>query len=116
MNNEELFLNEQMPKHNPFRVPEGYFDDFASQVMASLPERAAVKPRAKIVALRAWMYAAACLLVAVFTVTLFFSRSTTADEPQSQPEVAAVTDTYIDEVADYVMMDNAEIYACLADY
>ena len=38
---------------------------------------------------------------------------------EAQPSVASTetnTDnTYIDEVADYAMIDNAEIYACLAD-
>ena len=112
MNNEELFLNEQMPKHNPFRVPEGYFDNFASQVMASLPERAAVKPRAKIVALRPWMYAAACLLVIVMSVAVYFSNIT-ADTQDAA--IMAASDTYIDEAVDYAMIDNEDIYALLAE-
>ncbi|MBQ7419778.1 MAG: hypothetical protein IJV17_03435 [Prevotella sp.] len=113
MMNEENILRERMSKENPFRVPEGYFDDFANQVMAMLPEREQ-KPVAKRVLLRPWMYAAACLLVAVFCVTVYFSRMT-ADEPVETPQIAAVSETYMDEAADYAMLDNAEIYACLAD-
>lgn len=37
--NEEKYLEERLTKHNPFQVPEGYFDSFAEQVMNQLPER-----------------------------------------------------------------------------
>jgi hypothetical protein len=112
--NEEKFLNERMSKQNPFRVPEGYFDDFATQVMAKLPERE-LKPVAKHVSLRPWMYAAAALLVAVFSVTIFFTRMDSRQEQPQQTASAMVSDTYMDEAADYAMIDNADIYACLAE-
>lgn len=114
--NEEKFLEERMPKRNPFQVPEGYFGHFAEQVMQSLPEREPAKleePKAKHVLLRPWMYAAACLLVAFLCVIVYFSRVN--GEVTEAPQQMAVTDSYIDEAADYVMLDNAEIYACLAD-
>lgn len=112
--NEEKFLNERMSKQNPFRVPEGYFDDFATQVMAKLPERE-LKPVAKHVSLRPWMYAAAALLVAVFSVTIFFTRMDSRQEQPQQTASSMVSDTYMDEAADYAMIDNADIYACLAE-
>ena len=36
---EEKYLNEVMGRKNPFRVPEGYFDDFADRMMEMLPEK-----------------------------------------------------------------------------
>ncbi len=34
--NEEQYLIEKVGKQNPFRVPEGYFDTLASQVMSKI--------------------------------------------------------------------------------
>ena len=34
--NEEQYLINKAGKENPFRVPEGYFDSLASQVMSSV--------------------------------------------------------------------------------
>lgn len=109
---EEKYLEERMTKQNPFRVPEGYFDCFADQVMAQLPER---KQKAKRIMLRIWMSAAACLLVAVFCAAFYFSKIS-SDEMIENPQIAVVSDTYMDDAADYAMIDNAEIYACIVDY
>ena len=108
--NEEKYLEERLAKRNPFRVPEGYFESFADRVMEQLPPQ---QQKAKRTLLRPWMYAAACLVVAVFCIAVYFSR---VDTPAtSEMPQMAVTDTYMDEAADYVMIDNTDIYACLAD-
>lgn len=108
---EEKFLEERMTKQNPFRVPEGYFESFADHVMEQLPPQ---QQKAKHMPLRPWMYAAACLLVAVFCVAVYFSRIDTAVTTSEMSQMA-VTDTYMEEAADYVMIDNTDIYACLAE-
>lgn len=106
--NEEKYLEERLAKHNPFRVPEGYFDSFAEHVMERLPQQ----QKAKRLMLRPWMYAAACLMVVVFSVVVYFAHINANSSEMSQ---MAVTDSYMDEAADYVMIDNTDIYACLAD-
>ena len=58
--NEEKYIQEKVGNRNPFRVPEGYFDHFADQVMATLPER---EPRARRVWLRPLRYAAAAIIL-----------------------------------------------------
>lgn len=114
MNTEEQYIREQMGTSNPFRVPEGYFDSLTAQVMERLPEPSG---RSRVVRMwRPWMSAAAGLLVAAISTAVYFtSLSPSADELHAQAAVAD-TDTYMDDAADYVMLDNAEIYACLADY
>ena len=110
MMNEELYLKSRMGNKNPFSVPEGYFDNFAVEMMRNLPEQ---PQQSKFVRLRPLMYAAACLLVAILTATIFFFPP----ENTVEPNIAAVsttTDTYVEDVADYVMADNIDIYACLA--
>lgn len=109
MMNEEQYIEERVAKHNPFRVPEGYFDSFAEQMMELLPEE---KPKARRMLLRPWAYAAACLSVIIISATVYFSSLDTDTQEMS---VVAVSDSYIDEAADYAMIDNSDIYALLAE-
>ena len=37
--NDELDLKKMVGNRNPFRVPEGYFEQLTQQVMQQLPER-----------------------------------------------------------------------------
>ncbi len=122
MTNEELYLNSRMSRENHFRVPEGYFDKLTADVMARLPERETVvelKPAAKRVFLRPLLAAASVALVAAIAVGVYFNRS--AKPAEDEEQMAAVStvmpDSYIDDAADYMMMDHQDIYACLtSDY
>ena len=111
MMNEELYIKSRIGNKNPFCVPDGYFDSLTAEVMQKLPEQP--KKKGLVVRLRPWMYAAACTVAVLFTATIYFF----APENVNQPQVAAVesaTDTYVEDMADYVMADNIDIYACLA--
>ena len=114
--NDEKYLRERVGQKNPFRTPEGYFDQFTANIMAQLPERtpqtAESKPVAKkvVMPLRRWFYAAACVAALVVTAVSFHFHET-ADRQQS----VAVTESYIDEAADYAMLDNTDIYQLLAE-
>ncbi len=112
--NEEEYIKSRMGRENPFRVPEGYFDNLAAEVMQKLPEqpsqRVSQRPR------RWWMYAAACLVGVLLTTTAYFVAHDSVTV--SQPVATVVpTESYVEEAADYVMADNSDIYACLtSDY
>ena len=137
MINEEDYLNSKMGKRNPFTVPEGYFEQLTQHIMDQIPQadttetkavtremqplrkpaRVAVMKR-----LRPWLYAAACICVGVFIAAIAFNNRSEVAAPQSAAQQIAVndqadygyySDTYIDEEADYAMIDNQEIYACL---
>ena len=110
--NEEKYIQEKLGNRNPFRVPEGYFDHLADQVMATLPER---EPRARRVWLRPLRYAAAA--VCVFALGALSWMALSPDTPQLQAEAVQqeVTEETFDEAADYMMIDNYDIYACLSD-
>ena len=112
MENEEKYIREKLGQNNPFRVPEGYFDQLTERVMAQLPER---RPKSRLVTLRPWLYAAACVaVVAVMGLTFHFHQS--AEEQQMANMTANNTEiSYIEEAADYAMLDNAEIYAYLSE-
>ena len=123
MTNEEKYLRERIGTGNPFKVPEGYFESLVPSVMEQLPAQPSVETvEAKrvplIFRLRPLLYAAACVLIAVFSVVVFMDYDKTAEQDMMQlagVQNTTVNDTYIDEVADYVMVDNSDIYACLVN-
>lgn len=111
MMNEEQYIKSRTSGKNPFLVPEGYFDGLAARVMQQLPEQ---PKRGMAVRLRPWMYAAACAVAVLFTATLYFFTPDAAQQQMATVATpATMTDSYIDDVADYIMTDNIDIYACL---
>lgn len=54
---------EQFNRENPFRVPEGYFENLTSQVMSKIPEQLVEREPAKGISMidriRPWLYLAA---------------------------------------------------------
>ena len=124
MTNEELYLKSRITNENPFRVPEGYFDRLTADVMARLPERQSEnpvenKPALRVQLRRSWLAAASVAVVALVGTLVYFNRLNPADTADKQVAAmsAPVSDSYIDEAADYLMMDHQDIYACLtSDY
>lgn len=121
MINEERYLIERVGRENPFRVPEGYFDTLVSEVMARVDATAPSAPRkARVVWLRPVLYAAASVCALFFSVTVYhaFNRQP-ADAPvaQQMETVSHQSEDSFEEAADYLMVDNQDIYACLSsDY
>jgi hypothetical protein len=112
MTNEESYLNSRISRDNHFRVPDGYFDRLTAEVMASLPEK---KP-ARRVLLRPIMAVASVACVAIIGTIIYFSSQANNDEMQSHVAVATtmpLSDSYIDQAADYAMIDHQDIYGCL---
>lgn len=114
MMNEEQYIRSRMGNGNHFRVPDGYFDRLADSVMAQIPEETKDTKPGRVVSMRPWLYAAACLLVAVLTATAYFLVPETTGQSVVATTTVSASDTYVDEAADYVMADNNDIYACLA--
>ena len=117
MTNEE-YLNQRLGNpRNPFRVPDGYFDNFTQELMEKLPEQNAVLTIRRKPVVRAWMYAAASLVAAVFTLSAYFLFSQQEATPPAQLSASStavgISDAYVDEAVDYAMVDNHDIYAAL---
>ena len=123
MTNDEKFLRQHIGEKNPFKVPEGYFENLVPQLMERLPDKPATAGReepqkavARVVPLmerlRPLLYVAATLFVAVFTFSVFMQKMDDKAEPQLAAQTEGI-DEYFDEEADYVMFDNYDIYACL---
>jgi len=101
---DDQILKETVGQRNAFKVPDGYFEQLTSQVMNQLPEK-----KARTMMLRGWMYAAACSVAALLLGVTYYMH-----HQDTQKEMVAESN-YIEEVADYAMIDNMDIYACLSD-
>lgn len=125
MMKEEKILRDKFGKANHFTVPEGYFDSFADKLMEQLPE-----PEARVIEMHAesWLHrmplrkiaAAVGVVVVLGAGSLFFvHRQSVNHVPMANVEIShhshSVGTEYgtFEEMADYTMMDNQDIYASL---
>lgn len=110
---------ENLPKSNPFVVPEGYFDNLTARVMDKLPESDAtinvvMKPRRNYFRIALSTAAVACF--AVFGAVVFWQKAN--QNEASDAVVAANVDASDDaeQSADYIIMDNEMLYSYLSEY
>lgn len=140
MESDEKYLERKFGRQNHFAVPEGYLQNLTASVMANvgkqpargvhedkiaLPENETANTR--VVVMQPWWRrtrvriaaAAACLLLAGGTA--FYTYSVHHAEPASNMAASAPshnvdvsTSTSYNEIADYTMLDNDDIYSLLA--
>lgn len=114
---EENILKNKKLKENPFILPDGYFDKVRQEVMDKLPEceyTNTLKAESRHRFLRPIVAAAASICVAVFGVTAYlhyFNNGEQADTPVTQTMLSSSA-----EPADYILMDNADIYNYMSDF
>ncbi len=112
----------KLGKRQPFKVPEGYFENLTANVMAHIDETEQNSQKAKTVELKpksrkywGWISAvAACALIAI----LFATTTTTGTDHQQQIAQAIATeqydDNYEEDMLEYAMVDNSDIYSYLS--
>lgn len=106
--------NQLKEHHNPFKVPEGYFDHFSDKFMATLPNNLAIIHHSWWNRYRYILASAACIVGMVLISTIYVGHF----QEQEVQEVAEQhkIDASIDEMADYAMYDNGDMYASLSEY
>uniref|UniRef100_A0AB33JPS7 Uncharacterized protein n=1 Tax=Prevotella sp. GTC17262 TaxID=3236797 RepID=A0AB33JPS7_9BACT len=118
---DEEILRREYGKAECFRVPDGYFNQLADEVMGRIgqPEQAVTvaprrRVRRRIVSVVA---AAACIGVVGIALWTYFPQSGSKQVMPSDKRVMSVNanETAVDEVADYAMLDNEDIYASLVN-
>lgn len=128
MINEDKELRNLVGDRTPFTVPEGYFDRLQSEVMAKIPAQDMTIGQGsatKIATKRRWLLrpiagiaALVCLLIGA-GVFYYQHNITDVDTPAAsaiEPTVASVYDAdYGDDAADYIMMDNDDLYSYMMD-
>ena len=139
MMNEEKKINNIFGKENHFKVPEGYFDNFAEQMMAKIPEqeidtleetdRELQENKAKFVHLSLWRRLPLRKIAAVLAVTAMLGGGVLYQLQQAEKKYHAMAhneapaiesshvtdgdDAAFEQMADYTMMDSQDFYAQL---
>lgn len=130
--NEELEIIKKCGKGNPFKVPEGYFEDFASNLMAQLPTKEEMTVEAELAEpritpwqrIKPWIYLAAMFIGTIVCVRVVLgehpngaannvSHITASDFSLSDFE--QMSDEELASVVEYTMMDNYTLYQYLSD-
>ena len=118
---EEEKIRKELGTENPFRVPEGYFEGFTSDLMSRLPEKEksdVFRTPTLWEKVRPWVYMAAMFVGAALIIRVASSRVDIPADGQ-QPYVAEeMTDSemeYIDAVINNSMLDDYSLYVYLTD-
>lgn len=129
----EDLLKQKFGQQNHFQVPEGYFDKFMTDIMQQLPEQETTAIEVKLSdTKKAWIRPMRRLAIAASFAALLFgaatfyksgSQSNQASSDMQTAKMEKVADSqsaendeyYIDEMANYAMLDNSDIYAYLIE-
>ena len=129
---EEEYLKQRFGQKHPFRVPDDYFEHFADQMMATLaelpeqasaPDSTAGTQSARTVELRphkpGWwrpMAIAASICALVMFGGWWIYKDTNPSPVASMANNHEVSQGYtVDQIADYAMLDNMDMYLYVAD-
>lgn len=120
---EEKYLEDKYGKKQPFKVPNGYFDSFAENLMDKLPEQQPVMTPhismwRKWRKLRLTVTVAASVCAVMFSVMTFMHDTKPAHSQLANNHTTktVTNDSYntLDVAADYTMLDNDDIYALVS--
>ncbi|MBO1362757.1 hypothetical protein JHU38_03015 [Prevotella sp. A2931] len=119
MDREENKILKQFGRMNRFKVPEGYFDHLSEEILSNLPDESVKSVAMKPIARPSYRWLKVAMLVGVVSASsLLGLRYMSTDSPDDFGAGAYSHNaaySIIDEIADYTMMDNEEIYASLID-
>lgn len=116
---EERILEQKFGKQTPFRVPEGYFSDFENKLLNDISASASdSKPKSH--RLRPWLWAVVSAAAVMSGVIFYLGKTGSSDSRHARnaaltnTETHYSSDTYIDKVSDYAMLDNSDLYSYVA--
>lgn len=114
MKRNDLELQKKYGKKNPFTVPEGYFDRFADELMAQLPEKevAALPKIGMWDRVKPWVYMAAMFVGLMFTIRAFVGDTQSENDANI---LSDMPDEYIEAIVNQSLMDDYELYQYLTD-
>ena len=120
MEPEDVFLLKQFGRKRPFKVPDKYFESLPLRVMEALPdnEPCVVIPRQTFwYKYRYVVASAACVCVIISGIFVRFCVQSSGTEQFCNKSISNSSSySSVDDVADYLMMDNNDIYAMMSDF
>ncbi len=118
MDKNEKYLKQKVGNRNPYTVPAGYFDNFAEKFVCNLPEQEVkVVPISKHRHLTWRIGAVAASFCAVmFSLGIYLNNSNSqAEQPAIYAHESVSNEETFNEVVDYAMMDNEDMYAYVSE-
>lgn len=113
MKEEDTILS-KVGTENPFRVPEGYFEQFADSLMERLPrqEAAPFVPKEPTLwdKVKPWVY-----MAAMFAGAALIIRTASGQRADDAADSEAQEMQLISEAVDYSMLDDYSLYVYLTD-
>ena len=120
-------------KKNPYKVPEGYFEDFTGRMMAQIPacedvlqeksQEDSTKEEVLHISfytrIKPYLYLAATFCGLYFGIQVFKYQSEKIqnrnNEITAQQESQAIRDQFVEDFCNYVDIDHEDIYACVTE-
>ena len=105
---------------SPFRIPDGYFDTLTARVMHNIPAEPAAQPAAAMRSMKPYLRWAAVSLATIgigVGVWLAAERGglNTATQPAATQAAAQMpAGDNLEQMADYMMLDQEDFYAYLS--
>lgn len=115
---DELMRN--IGKQCPFKVPDGYFERFSSELMTKLPERVSPKEERVTlwVKLKPLLYMAAMFVGAALIIRVASGERNVVEsgmEITENQEPDMISDQMLDLAVEATMMDDYSLYVYLSD-
>ena len=119
---EEDNILKKVGTENAFRVPEGYFENFTSELMNRLPEKEKLAFEQKEPTMwervKPWAYMAAMFVGAALIIRVASSdhKPAAVDEVAvTEVDTEVVSDEMLDVALDRAMLDDYSLYVYLSD-
>ena len=119
---EQIDLTNIHKKKSPFKVPEGYFDNFVEKMMARIPEKSETskqnpvsEPKVTLFArIKPYLYLAAMISGLAFGIKVYkYQQQYYSQKHQVAANVTyKPTESYVDDLCDFAMIDDHDVFAC----
>ena len=121
---EEELLKQTFGNENHFKVPDGFFDRFAAEMMEKVEDTSiaeqhnATTTHRNAIVRRLVPYLAVASVVGLLFGVAVFHNPDTGEQNASVPVQTLVSSSSgdaLDQMADYVMLDNQDLYSYMSN-
>ena len=110
----EYDLRQKVGNKNPFRVPEGYFDNLTQRIVAGAVNAERKEfGKTKFFTLKRIISVAACVVFLVVAISFLYDKMNVSNNMLSAQDMEI--ERYVGEMNEYAMFDNGDLYACIED-
>ena len=104
--------------HNPFRVPENYFEDFRQELMNKLPEKEPIPSWPELTVwqrVKPWLYMTAMFVGIMLSVRIFVGKPQDEEFPITHAEAEMLPEEEWENMIRRTLVDDYAIYEYLTE-